>query len=564
MTISATSEDSGSEGEPMPTPSSTPSESTGRFDRLVNWLGANEKYFVWLQWPFALAAAIYFVFIAIAETGPICRYGHDVFSFLDGGWRIYNGQMPYRDFNLPLGPLEYLIMAGGMLLTKGSTQGIAIGNAAFGVIIAIWGWLLARRRMPVIPALLVVAWLILTAASPTPLGHATPDFPSCAMLYNRHAYALLGLVLVECAFASERSRFWGGFSSGAALALMALLKLNFFGIAGLFLLASVAASQDTMPRFKGCLAGIACVALAITIYLRLAILTFFSDIWLAVEARRSRLQLLGTIHGLLGRAETLILVLMTLAAVLLLAPGRLRQRRSVTMFLLGGIVIASTPLFLKTDSGETHCQLATLWATILVGALATAFRQSKEKVAVSAVIALCLVAIFAQFFLDARSVQTLVRFNDPVVKAEGFAFANQGMERVKFYDIKADKMGYQFDNGHFQVDQVNDGLTLLEKFSTPDESIFTLGYNNPFTYILQRKPALGGSVWLQIGDNFPANHPISGDRLFGDARLVMLANYPSDLEESNAALAETYRPYLSQHFVFVASSQWWSLYRRTG
>ena len=321
-----------SEGEPMPTPSSIPSESMGQFDRLVDWLSTSEKYLVWLQWPFALAAVVYFVFIAIAETGPICRYGHDVFSFLDGGWRIYNGQMPYRDFNLPLGPLEYLIMAGGMLLTKGSTQGIAIGNAAFGIIVAVWGWLLARRRMPVIPALLVTAWLILTATSPTPLGHATPDFPSCAMLYNRHAYALLGLVLVECACAGERSRFWGGFSSGVALALMALLKLNFFGIAGLFLLASVAANRDTMPRFKGCLAGIASVAVAITIYLRLAILTFFSDIWLAVEARRSRLQLLGTIHGLVGRAETLILVLMTVAAVLLIAPGRLRQRRATVSY----------------------------------------------------------------------------------------------------------------------------------------------------------------------------------------------------------------------------------------
>jgi len=47
---SATSEDSGSEGEPMPTPSSIPSESMGQFDRLVDWLSTSEKYLVWLQW----------------------------------------------------------------------------------------------------------------------------------------------------------------------------------------------------------------------------------------------------------------------------------------------------------------------------------------------------------------------------------------------------------------------------------------------------------------------------------------------------------------------------------
>src|SRR5580658_1810551 len=121
-------------------------------DRLVNWLDIGDKRSRWLQWAFAVVAALYIVFVAIAQTGPITRYGHDVFLFLDGGWRILNGQMPYRDFNLPLGPLEYLIITGGMLLTNASPQGIAIGNAAVGLTVGIWGWFLSRRRMPVIPA----------------------------------------------------------------------------------------------------------------------------------------------------------------------------------------------------------------------------------------------------------------------------------------------------------------------------------------------------------------------------------------------------------------------------
>jgi hypothetical protein len=114
------------------------------------------------------------------------------------------------------------------------------------------------------------------------------------------------------------------------------------------------------------------------------------------------------------------------------------------------------------------------------------------------------------------------------------------------------------------VDQVDDGVALLKGSSRQDETILVIGYNNPFTYILRRKPARGGSVWLQIGDNFPADHFFSGDRVFGDAALVMVSNCPGDLQESNAELAEAYRPYLLQHYVFVASSQYWSLYRRNG
>src|ERR1039458_7597176 len=31
-------------------------------------------------------------------------YSHDAFVFLDGGWRLLNGQIPHRDFYSDLGP----------------------------------------------------------------------------------------------------------------------------------------------------------------------------------------------------------------------------------------------------------------------------------------------------------------------------------------------------------------------------------------------------------------------------------------------------------------------------
>src|ERR1051325_4466528 len=47
---------------------------------------------------------------------PQNAYPHDLFIFLDGAWRVINGQRPQIDFNSNLGPLMYLFTAGGFLL----------------------------------------------------------------------------------------------------------------------------------------------------------------------------------------------------------------------------------------------------------------------------------------------------------------------------------------------------------------------------------------------------------------------------------------------------------------
>ena len=527
----------------------------------MKWLLVGERDSWWLQWVFVAAAALYFTFIGSAETGPINKHGHDVFLLLNGGWRVLNGQIPHRDFYLALGPLEFMIVAFGMSLTHGSPQGIAIGNVAFGITVGIWGWLLSRRRMPAIPALLVTAWLILTATSPTPLG-SSPNMIGSSMIYNRHGYALLGIVLVECAFASKRSRFGGGVSSGIALVLMAFLKLNFFGVAGLMLLATVPVRREEMPRVWGLFLGLVCAVTAFAFYLRFAVSAFLYDMRLAIAARSTHLVFNDFWGETAGRREIVPLAIMTVAAVLLTARGGLWQRYTARVALLGGIVIATGFFFSRTNTDEVGCQLATLWAILLLGLLAAAYPRSKEKVVISTVIALSLVGIFPEFFVDAQSVRTLLRYQAPSVMSTGISIAGIGMERLKFYDFEGYTPGVRYDNGHYFVAIVDDGLALLEKSSTPEESVVTLGFEDPFAYVLRRKPALGGSPWLESGDNFPKTHMPDPDLVFGNADLTMLPNYPNSNEKSDMEMAEAYRPYISQHFTFIASSQWWSLYRR--
>ncbi|MGA3162099.1 MAG: hypothetical protein ABSC77_12860 [Terracidiphilus sp.] len=546
----------------MPIPSSVPNENAALIDRAVEWLRMSERDSRRLRWALVLIVLLYLICLAVFEAGPINHWAEDTFMLLDGGWRIFNGQMPYRDFYLVLGPLEYILTAAGMLLTNGSPQAIAVSNATFGITVGIWGWLLSRRRMPAVPALMVTAWLILTATCPTSLG-SSPNVLSCAMLYNRHGYALLGLVLVECAFASGRSRFWGGVSSGVALILLAFLKLNFFGAAFLMLLATMPVKRGEMQRAWGILAGLACAFAAFIVYLRFAIFSFFSDMRLVIQARNGQLSFKATVAEIAGSAELLTLAIMTVIVALLVSRGKLWQRYEVRVILLGGIVIATGVLLKLSNCDERLYALASLWAIILIAQLTAAYPEAKEKLAISAVILLSLGGILVEFNGDAWSMLTLLRYQAPSVRSMGAGIDGRGMERLKFYEDLSDPQGsMKGDNGSFYVSIVNDGLELLEKSSTQQESVLTLSYNNPFSYILRRKPALGGSTWLALGDNVPNNHLLEASQVFGNADLMMVPHYPNVNQDSDIALAETYHPYLSAHFSFVASSKWWSLYRR--
>jgi hypothetical protein len=77
------------------------------------------------------------------------------------------------------------------------------------------------------------------------------------------------------------------------------------------------------------------------------------------------------------------------------------------------------------------------------------------------------------------------------------------------------------------------------------------------------KPPLGGTTWLQYGTNFDDTHGPSAERVFGNARLVMLPKVFSDL-----TLPETvpriYGPFLKRHYRLAAESGSWWLYRRNG
>jgi hypothetical protein len=533
----------------------------GMLARLMRWLTAGEGECRWFGRALAGAVFLYVACVAAFGTGPMNQEGNDALPLLDGAWRILNGQIPHRDFYSALGPLEYMIAAGGMWLTGCTPKGLSVGIAIAGACIGIWGWRISRPRMPQVPALLVTAWLALTATCPAPLD-STPNAVSCAMIYNRLGYALLAIVLVECAFAHERSRFWGGVSSGVIVVLLLFLKLNFLGAAVLLLLVTVPLRGGELRRWWGILAGAAAVFTTFCLYLRFALKAFSADMWLAIHSRSESLSFRKIAGGLPGSGEAVTLFLLTVVTVLLVAPGGFRRSQGVRTILLACATIGVSGLLRSTNARESGFYLMALWNVVLVAQLAAAYPEAKKKVAIAVLAAVGLGGIAAQFYTGCLSMAALLKYRRPSMWSMGMSVTGYKMDGLRFFDDPDSGTRYG-DNGRLYATYISDGVRLLESSSQPNEKVATVGFHNPFSYVLRRKPATGGSTFLLLDNNITMAHLPDPQRIFGDADLIMEPHYESTHEHSDLLIEEAYRPYLQEHYSVAGQSEWWTLYRRS-
>ncbi len=524
---------------------------------LMRCLSTGERHCRWLVWALAGTVLLYVACVAAFGTGPINVDCNDALVLLDGAWRIVNGQIPHRDFYLALGPLEFLIGAGGMWLTHFTPKGLSVGIAIAGACVGIWAWGIARQRMPPVTASLVASWATLMATCPAALD-STPNAVGCDMIYNRLGYALLGIVLVECAFVDVHGRFWGGVSSGAILVLLLFLKLNFFGAAVLLLLVTVPIRRQEVRRLWGILAGATAVLASFSVYLRFALRAFIADMWLATQARSRSLSLRETAGVIPGSGSVATLLILTVLTVLLVSPGRFRHSQGVRTILLACMTIAVSGLLRSTDALEIGLHLLALWGVILVAQLAAAYPEAREKAAVAVLAAVGLGGIAATFYTDGLAMRALLKYRLTPRWSAGTSIAGYRMEGLRFFD-DPDIYAMYSDNGHRYAIYVSDGVQLLESLSSPTEKVGTVGFHNPFSYVLRRKPATGGSPFLLLGNNVQLAHLPDPQRMFGNADLIM---EPHSHHSSDQQLEDAYRPYLLQHYSLAGQSQWWTLYRR--
>ncbi|HEY1220578.1 MAG: hypothetical protein ABSE42_08335 [Bryobacteraceae bacterium] len=497
---------------------------------------------------------------------PTRVYGHDIFLLLDNGWRVINGLRPHVDYYSPWGPLTFLIAGLGLKLSGYMVDGIGYGNAVVALIVGVWSFSLANRRLANSPRLLLSLFLAALVAAPYPLG-SSPFASSHAMVYNRYGYALLGLILMETFQARRggRGELTGGISTGAALGLSLFLKASYFFVAiALLVVLSFFLWRLALRRILGIALGFSFVSMCVLAYLRFDVAAVLGDLRMAAGARAETFKPDILVWATLSHASVLLgVVLFSLAAALLFG-SRVRRWRGLKLPVVGAFLFFADIGLLLSNAQLDAFPVCAVFAILVLSEITedqqalplaeeTSFRPHYAAV-------LCLGALLfvPQFTADLAGLGYGVwKKERPSTPAAVLRFTSPNLRALLLYDGANPR-----SNGRNYVTYVNDGVALLERETRRNETVLTMDMTNPFPYALERRPPRGGisatAYHYILGDG----HRPSDDRYFGDADIVMLPKRPALDDVFYTDFLKAYKPGLEQRYSLAAESDWWLLYRR--
>lgn len=575
---------------------------------------------------------------------------------LDGGWRLLNGQRPHTDFYSPFGAVPLLIVALGLAVTRGSAAALSIGYAIIFPFVTLWAWWISRRRLSAVHAFLCAGMVGLLTIGTYRLGSSYRD-TTYAMQYNRIGWALLTMLVLQLflaplqrreqskgkADAGRRDRFVSsglleGVSAGALLGLILFTKITYFGAGiGLLAVAALLRARRWQPRagradpgvllpgrrvgpmgtsgplarpgYYGLGLGFTGVVLAMLVYLRFDVVSFFRDMLTlgGAQSLAMRMEALRRVFSpnlvpllLLGLALILTLTLVARRAASRgseprHAPGY--RRLQTWSPLIGGIAVALAGLF--TCSANTQQGAVPLLGVAALIPLEMVRRSRRDRADdgppddpasslwhpgnwrtwIWVVSSLTTVFLVGSIFLaDAGSVAysagwkaryasgvpASAHIQSDAMKDLLFPPADgregQGQER-----LVASILGRPADDPHFSSQQyaawVNDGLALLRRHVTDSSRVLSLDWINPFPFALGLPSPRGDALCWAVGLLQSADHHPDAQEVLGDATFVM------DPKRSIAPLTYEFKkdylgPELSKGFERVDQSELWILYER--
>jgi len=541
------------------------------FTKVLDLWRINENQGAWLK--FIFYAILIAICVGVAWIGavPTSIDGHDNFFLLENGWRALHGLRPHLDFWSPWGPLMFLLVALGLKLSHFSPDGLAYGSAIFALVIGLWTYNICRTRLTPVPRALLALYTAILACSPHPIG-SSPASLSPAMVYNRYGYALLVIILAECFQHIDGSglgskEILGGSSTGAALSLTLFLKASYF-LAGLGLVgASFILWFPSRRRFLGLVLGFSGVTLLGLAYMHFELAAMLRGLRLGAAARTQSLSLDTPLHSVSGQVLPLLCgISVALAAVFLKPrwPGRLGE---LHLPMTAAIVSIADIALLTTNMQPSGLPLLGALAILISDRLGDPKYRSftdDHQYALpycASVLLLIQLLILPQLAFDAAAfpIAALRKIHPPSSCAVRFAESRvTGLILCDRPDLNPAQRG---SNGSTYTTYVNDGTSLLLRYSKPSDKVLTMDMQNPFPYVLGWLPPKGGFASAAFNYTFSAQFRPSFDEYFGDTSAVMIPKHPAQPEYFNG-LYEIYGQELERKFAVVAESDWFRLYKR--
>ena len=496
---------------------------------------------------------------------PVLNHGIDNMVALDAGWRVLSGQRPHIDFYSALGPISSLITAFGLALAHHAAQGVNYASAILGFLIGVWSFLIARSRMATPWAAVTGIFFALLIVSPAPLGDPWAAITE-AMFYNRYGYALLALIVIE-AYLPLRENYSGslagGLSSGAACCLLLFLKASYFFVAAPVIVLMLLVRRRNKAEIAGICLGFGGVLTIMLAYLGFHLGAMVNDLRIAAGARaESMLAVDSRIKVRASLVSNLVLIGLAALSGFVAADASVDWRGRVLALgksVFAAVLVAGAGIAVLISNYQAATMpLNGVFAIVLADAAMRGAVTGRGRFNDFRPWLCALVALYLSLPLMTTNARALVyglrRSHVPADSAEVSLIHSPAMRELKF-------MGYSraWTTGWEYAAVVNDGIALLQRWSPPGETIYSLAYVNPFSYALERKPALGGSTWLHAVHNFSDTWKPSPEWLLGHADVVIVPKSPGFY--SIDYILRNYMGYVSAQFHLVAETPYWWLYR---
>ena len=520
---------------------------------------------------FIISLLIVFLTAICTGTAPTRKYGHDIFFLLDNGWRVYNGQVPHVDFTSAWGPVTFLIIGFGMLLTNGSVESVGYGSATFGLVIGLWSYYLCGSRVNAIVRLYLSLFMVLLIVAPFPIGGNLKD-SSHAMVYNRYGYALLGLIIIEIYVYSvtknkKINEIFYGFSTGVVISIIFFLKFSYFIGAIVLIGYALFRNKVNLNYMIGLVCGSIISTLGFLFFINFDCHSLFNDLLMAIESRTNRFSLKEIIKKIIPNVPLILFLILNYFMI----KNRINNNLfcDISCFLKSWNSTIFVVLFVDILIFYGNAQYWNLPLSIIFCALlADSFLNYNKINVINAQDGSCVnkriiapsVLYFSIFFyinIAGMGYALLTKYTltsfDQIEK-----FNEARLESL----ILLDDESMPTINGKIYVRYINDGIDLLKINSATDEKILTLDMFNPFSYALGRIPVKGGLAAAAYDYTISDNYHPSDKKFFGDADIIMVPKILVTHNEYFDGFYKIYEASLKEKFILASESKLWKMYRR--
>jgi hypothetical protein len=491
----------------------------------------------------------------------------DLLFNLSGAWHVYSGHVAHVDFHDASGRLSFLLTALGFHLVGPTPFAFLVNVAIMSAVLFAAAFLVALRRLPVLPAAIFVVFASLLALMPANVGDR-PEQYTFAMSYNRYgwsAYSILALILFVPP-REQRDRAWIDIAvAGGLLAAMFYLKITYFA-AGLATLGFAVLFHPHVGRYRR--AWLVVGALLILNALAPHNQPYLADIlgWSTSGAVRKA----ATLHfnnfvAAIGQYAPY------LAAVAVGAwmwwSGRAAFRLPLTLVFL----LVMSLLLLSQNSQAAGMPSAIVVLFVLYDQLRAAFSSVRDRDLAPWLLTLLLFPLFAVGVYatsiagyhanarDGRGLYIVERTNlRGLAVPEGqrgtfLSFSHSFDYPSRPVDAPAQPL-YQLSDYEYVV-VVMDAADLLT--GRQPGGIAVLDSVNPLPFMLGVKPARGANLWSTwSAPKRPADEFLAG------ARYVLVPKFATSPQWTDDMM-RLYGGYLEKHFRWAAETRCWILLTRS-